>query len=495
MEGIVFVPGIFGSELYYNNNSASQIWPSGPFDLGGYTQIDELSDPARVSVGKIVDYVVFPFIAIYSVIEGDLRDICNQINGSDDGPYLPVPYDWRVDLFAAARDLERQVTQWAADPQVTSITFFAHSMGGLVVRLLLESVIPSLPPERRPAWVDLVQRAVFACTPHLGAPEALALALGLAGDETLTPAQCKQLTANPAFPSAYQVIPSAARNLIFDTASGGWIPYDRGDAVTQFGLSAANIAAGNRVRSELNIANRTPASMEYFFMYGTGLETDESIDVSGLTTTGATIVQQDGGDGTVPAWSITEAASQASPPIPTWSGPGEHLHLLSTDAFRQELYRYFGLGSSAAIVEAALMTAAGVAPGLAAFAPRISVHCNKRQYPPGAPVHILLVPSTPTEALAGSLQMRRFVAARGAHGNWIYGASSAPVATKTVKIEGGPVKTHSVHMSAPTTPGAYLLEFVGDAATQLSAQNGGGWFFVRGDKDAPTRGVKLRAKP
>jgi phospholipase A1 len=483
MEGIVFVPGIFGSELYYNNNNPSEIWPPGPLDaLFGYTQIDELSDPARVTVGNIIDSIALPFLSVYSAIESDLRDICNKINSPSNGPYLPVPYDWRVDLFTAARNLEQQVTQWAATPGLTSITFFAHSMGGLVARLLLESIIPSTVAERRPAWASKVQRAVFACTPHLGAPEALAFALGLAGDETLTPAQCKQLTGNPAFPSAYELLPSSARNLLFDTADGLWIPYDRSDVVTQLGLSGVNIAAANRVRSELNVAKRIPANVEYFFMYGTGLETDESIDVNGLTTTGASIVQKNDGDGTVPMWSITEAANQASPPIPTWSGPGEHLQLLNTVAFRKELYSYFGLGASASMAAAALETRPT----------GISVQCNKRQYAPGASVHILLIPDTPTETLSGTLQIRRVLATQSGDGKWTYSLPSTPVAMKTIKIEGGPVETHSVHMPAPDTSGAYQLTFAGDDATHISTENTGGWFFVRSEKDLPTRGVKRR---
>jgi hypothetical protein len=220
-------------------------------------------------------------------------------------------------------------------------------------------------------------------------------------------------------------------------------------------------------------------------MYGTGLETDESIDVNGLTPTGATIVQQDDGDGTVPMWSITEAASQASPPIPTWNGPGEHLQLLSTNAFRQELYRYFGLGTSAPMLAAAVETAAA----------GISVHCNKHQYAPGASVHILLIPDAPTETLSGTLQMRRVLAAKGADGKWSYSLSSAPVAAKTINIQGGPVKTHSVHMTAPQPPGAYQLAFAGAGATHLSAENAGGWFFVRSENDFPTRGVARRPKP
>jgi phospholipase A1 len=486
MEGIVFIPGIFGSELNYNNNNgSSEIWPPGLFDLGGYTQISELSDPTQVSVGDIIDYIGLPIFPVYSTIQSDLTDICNKINSSNSGPYLAVPYDWRADLFTAARYLEQQVTQWAAGSGLTSITFFAHSMGGLVVRLLLESVIPAMAPAQRPAWVSITQRVVFACTPHLGAPEALALALGLAGDETLTPAQCKQLSGNPAFPAAYELLPSPARNLLFDTTTGAWIPYDRNDVVAQLGLSAPNIAASNLVRGGLNVATRIPAGIEYFFMYGTGLETDESIDVNGLTTSGATIVQQDDGDGTVPTWSISEAANQASPPIPTWSGPGEHLQLLSTDAFRQELYRYFGLGTSAPMLRSAVETpAAG-----------ISVHCNKHQYAPGASVHILLIPDAPTETLAGTLQIRRVVAAKGAEDKWTYNISNAPVGAKTIKIEGGPVKTHSVHMTAPEIPGAYQLAFAGDGATHLSVENGGGWFFVSNDKELPSRGLIRRPKP
>jgi hypothetical protein len=486
MEGIVFVPGIFGSELYYNNGAPSEIWPPGPLDAiaGKYTQINELSDPVRVSVGDIIPYIGIPLFPVYSTIDSDLRDICNKINDTDDGPYLPAPYDWRVDLFTAARNLEQQVAQWAADPTITDITFFAHSMGGLVVRLLLESVIPSLPAAQKPAWVSMVRRAVFACTPHLGAPKALAMALGLEGDETLNPAQCKQLSGDPNFPSAYELIPSPARNLLFDANGRAWIPYNRADVVAKLGLYGQNITAGDLVRGALDIAKRNPTGMEYFFMYGTGLETDEFVEVVGLTTTGATVSDPESGDGTVPTWSITEAANQAVPPVPTWSGPGEHLQLLSTDAFRQELYRYFGLGTSASMVEAADST----------HAEAVSVHCNKRQYAQGASMHILLIPDAPTETLSGTVQIRRVLAARNDDGSWSYSLSNSPVASKTVYIEGGPVKTHSLHMNAPTTPGAYQLEFSGDDATHLSAENAGGWFFVHNEKDFPTRGVGKRRK-
>jgi len=83
--------------------------------------------------------------------------------------------------------------------------------------------------------------------------------------------------------------------------------------------------------------------------------------------------------------------------------------------------------------------------------------------------------------------LQRIVVGKSADGKWAYGASSAPEATKTVKIGVGPLKTHSVHMSAPTTPGAYQLEFAGDGATHLSAPNADGWLFVRGDKSMPRR--------
>jgi hypothetical protein len=213
------------------------------------------------------------------------------------------------------------------------------------------------------------------------------------------------------------------------------------------------------------------------------LQTAESLDIEGLTTSGASVVTDEGGDGTVPTWSITEAANSASPPVPTWSGPGEHLKLLSTEGFRQELYRYFGLGSTAPMRE--------MAAGITQTA--IDVHANKQQYAPGESIHILLIPGSPTEALSGSISIRPLLAGKDGSGKPKFTLADAPVASKTIKLEGGPIKTHSVRIDAPSAPGAYQLSFSGAGATHASLPNAGAWFVVRSLSDQPARGVTRRS--
>ena len=96
---------------------------------------------------------------------------------------------------------------------------------------------------------------------------------------------------------------------------------------------------------------------------------------------------------TVPTWSITEAAAQFAPNVQTRSFPGDHVGLLSTDAFRQFLYSYFGLSGPAPLVE---------------DGPGVYVSLNKRTYRPGEAMNVLLIPDEEASVcFPGSLILSR----------------------------------------------------------------------------------------
>jgi hypothetical protein len=134
MHGIVFVPGITGSELLYNQ---SKIWPPDFLDvLGGYqnSKFKELMDPKNVSVGSPIDVIELlgvPWAIIYKTTQEDLQNISNKINRVSSGPYCPAPYDWRRDLFSSADDLVARIDHWVtAHAGLTEITLVCHSWVG-----------------------------------------------------------------------------------------------------------------------------------------------------------------------------------------------------------------------------------------------------------------------------------------------------------------------------------------------------------------------------
>jgi pimeloyl-ACP methyl ester carboxylesterase len=448
MHGIVFVPGISGSELLYKGATAA-IWPPKLTDWPRYRELPELLDPKDVSVRNVID-AVLDVIPVYGETENDLKAIAGTLNGAGNAAYLPAPYDWRIDLLTAVDDLASKVEALAAT--VDEIIIVSHSMGGLLTRLLLEWKYAAAP---LPAWFAKVKRALFACTPHLGAPTALARILGLETTEYVIQGdQMKEFAGDPHFPAVYELLPAASRGILFDTTSNTYIRYDDSVVVTAFGLSQQNLAALTKYSAALNPANK-PATVEYTFVHGTNQSTDESVSVASLTLNGAAPQQDDLGDGTVPSWSIVEAAALFSPPIKTYDFPGSHLQVLTTDAFRQFLYTYFGVPGPAPLV---------------AQGPGVVVSLNKRTYKPGETMHVLLVPDEEASSISGALTLSRIVPGT---------TQPAPLGTRQeVQLKGGPVRSLPNKLVAPTTPGVYRLDFGGEGASHRTNDKVAGWFVV-----------------
>jgi phospholipase A1 len=477
MEGIVFVPGITGSQLnYHSGGSIQQIWPPQPWDMAGYQEISELMDRKHVTVGNVIDTIILPCVDIYDTTETDLRTISDLVNGATPGPYLPAPYDWRLDIFQGADQIEKQIEQWLTSSALTEITIVCHSLGGLAVRLLVEWKYATTPPNKRPKWFNLVKRILFICTPHLGAPTALAKILGLEDAETIRASDVRKFSADSHFPSGYQLLPSASRNILYDTEKSKYLRYDNSAVSTALGLSKPNLLAVQKLSAALDPAKK-PANVEYMFVYGTGQPTDEGVEIAGLTLNGALPWQDDqtgvpSGDGTVPSWSIVEAATDFSPNIPLWSGPGDHLGILTTNAFRQELYKYFGLPE--------------MASRLAKDNTGIVVSLNKRCYREGEIMSVLLIPDFETELLSGSLFLSRL----NGEGTKVISIGQQ----KEVTARGGSTRSFSVKLAAPAVSGGYRFDFGGNNATHSTTERTAGWFSVVPKEQPTIRGIAPRTK-
>lgn len=441
-------PELSGSELLYKGASAA-IWPPKITDWPRYRELPELLDPVDVSVRNVIDDVL-GVIPVYRETENDLKAIGSALNGAGTTAYLPLPYDWRIDLLTAVDDLASKAEAFSAT--VDDITIVSHSMGGLLTRLLLEWKYVGVTP---PAWLAKIKRALFACTPHLGAPTALARILGLETTEYVIQGdQMKEFAGDRHFPAVYELLPAASRGILFDTTSNSYIRYDDNTVVPAFGLSPQNLAALTKYSAALNPANK-PVTVEYTFVHGTSQSTDESVSVAGLSLTGAAPQQDDLGDGTVPSWSIVEAAALFSPPIKTYAFPGSHLQVLTTDAFRQFLFSYFGVPGPSPLV---------------AQGPGVVVSLNKRTYKPGERMQVLLIPDEEASSISGAFALSRIVP-----------GTMQPAALgirQEVQLKGGPVRSLPNKLTAPTTPGIYRLDFGGAGASHQTNDKVAGWFVV-----------------
>ncbi len=121
----VFLPGIMGSELFLGGE---KLWPPKVSEtIRGYQRVDKLLDEAVVH-GEVIDKVACfdvyePILGLLSRTEADER-------------FVAFPYDWRQDLEVTAARLADTLDEADTGGEVRIV---AHSMGGLVSRVLLES--------------------------------------------------------------------------------------------------------------------------------------------------------------------------------------------------------------------------------------------------------------------------------------------------------------------------------------------------------------------
>jgi hypothetical protein len=314
-------------------------------------------------------------------------------------------------------------------------------MGGLVARLILESG-----KYNGANWFKKINRFVAVCVPHLGAPIAVARALGLEGSTTISPVDMRLIMNDPNFPTGFELFPAPpyGKNVLYDGATALDI-YDHGTA-NKFGLSTKNQDAALKSWSHLDLSNR-PKGVRYISIAGIGLTTPNK-----FTFQAANIkVDYTNGDGVVPEPSATAPGVDEIHRL-----PGEHTKVMNTNAFRNVLHEIFDSGMAVmpyrtdkAVVSISL----------------------KQEFKPEEMMEVLLVTDARTTRISGNLSIKQ---ATPAHDGESINLTSIGVDVP-VSYEGPPIASLSLVLPAPQQPGAYALTFEG---THGSTEETSGAFFV-----------------
>ena len=205
---VVFLPGIKGSVL---KTGLKTLWPPTVFS----SDVAQLAlDEAGESVNDVyVDGILNTFYGtpIYSPFSSFMDGIVA------DGlihEWLPIPYDWRfspekilaegVKMPGGTMDLMQEIETLAAQSQTGQVSIVAHSMGGLLGKV----IIKTLEAEGKEGIIDSF---VMIGTPQLGTPQAAAALLhgddeGIVAGLIVRPAAARTIAQN--MPSAYNLLPS-----------------------------------------------------------------------------------------------------------------------------------------------------------------------------------------------------------------------------------------------------------------------------------------------
>jgi len=292
MKCVVFVPGIMGSELRLEQTD-KKVWPPSILEasISGYDRIDELMNPHLKATRPIVK--VGMFFPVYKCILDDIKECGYTSSGANGRAFISFPYDWRLSNLDTAKKLADRLD---SESSFDELILIGHSMGGLVLRLLIESGDFNDRP-----WFSSISKLITYGTPHNGA--AAALEQVAKGEKTLgvSAKDIKKLASDPNYPSAYQLVPPAHTALTIRTAGNNQVPtaIDSFDPaiVSAFTLNQSNVNAARDQWAALNINNK-PAHIDYFSFVGSALKTKYRNDWNGAELT--TRERKDSGDGTVP---------------------------------------------------------------------------------------------------------------------------------------------------------------------------------------------------
>jgi pimeloyl-ACP methyl ester carboxylesterase len=217
---IVLLPGILGSELWEPHE---HIW------LDVWSIIKGDFDQLQVNPdGSSRKPITAP-----AVLKRYYGEMTTSLHGI--GKLLVFPFDWRLDIAAAAQQLKHSLDATAAPNE--PVFFVAHSMGGLVVRSLFAQY---------PAEHARTKLFIMMGTPNLGSYEIPALYFGLNDVMKLVAFADQQhympdlLQFAKYFTGTYQMLPFftnvPAAQCLYDTATYGPLnaPADRFDRAKTF---------------------------------------------------------------------------------------------------------------------------------------------------------------------------------------------------------------------------------------------------------------------
>lgn len=387
MKALIFVPGIMGTELFLGDE---KLWPPKPLETQfGYKRIDKLLEK-NLRVGKIIDKVLC--IGFYDEILDQIARL-GYTEGSAEKRVYPFAYDWRLDLEKTAEMLASRIASAHADG-ASEIVIAAHSMGGLVSRLVLENT-----RYRHEPWFDKIKSFVALATPHRGAPLALARVLGLDTALGINKADFKRIASSRDFPSGYQLLPAPGEDCCWDLSTAGVHAVDiyEPQVAQKLGLDDWLLGRVRFMHDTFKAAGR-PQGVRYFSFAGTGHETvtrvniferNQKFDTEDMVVTRT----RDAGDGTVPFWSSLLPETQRHVAV------NEHITVFTGEPFKRVFFRLFGVDIGMPL------EALGGALAQEAAAPRLSIPTQVIEE--GYSFEMVLLFGSPVSELDGRLTLAK----------------------------------------------------------------------------------------
>ena len=451
MEAVVLVPGIMGTRLVLPGSATGaddeEVWPPTPLETKfGYERIDKLQDKMVVPTTIIDSILCYSF---YSTIVKQIQDLGFTEEGRAKR-FVPFPYDWRLDNFDTAELLAARLDALYADG-ARRIAIVAHSMGGLIARLVLESGAFDTRP-----WFGSVHLFAALATPHLGAPLAVARIFGVDATLGISGADFAKLASNRDFPSGYQLLPAPRESVVWVTNSPDVQPLDYYDDATARTLGMDPVLVGRaRALHDTLAQGQAPAHVRYFYFAGVGHRTvtrvNVTVDAGRPVNHGKTVVTRtaDAGDGTVPLYSALPRPAQRQLVV------NEHATVFDGRPFRRVFYRLLG-GDDGAAVESGLDAQASVT---------LALSLDQPVQPLGDDIEVTLkvvAPSTApmsdtfaarTEIIEGRLVME----AVDEQGH----LTGDPPITIPIAFRGPPIDRLTVYLPETPEPGLFRLSFEG----------------------------------
>lgn len=424
-----------GTELF--SGAGEKLWPPRPLETQfGYGRAHKLLG-RDVRHGSIIEKVVC--FDVYGSLVAQFAELGFLQNGTEKR-YSPFPYDWRIDVERTADELARHLDAVNSDG-AREIYLVAHSMGGLICRLVLETGIYA---QRR--WFPKIRMFVAIATPHRGAPLALARILGLDSTLGISKNDFREIAGDPRYPFGYQLLPAPQEAACWskaDLALGSVDIYDETTA-TRLGLNPEMLRRARFVHDTLS-RGAAPPEVRYFYFAGTGHKTVTRVNV--LESAGAYPIEEmvltrteDAGDGSVPFWSALPRAVQKQVVV------GEHSRVFCGAPFKRVFYRLLG-GDLGIPRESLDREEEAGATRLSIPSPMIRA---------GTEFELLLTSVTSTERLVGALSLQRLKDD---------GTPAAPAEeVSTISWLGPRVSRLRLSMPPVLTPGFYEMHFTGAPA-------------------------------
>lgn len=328
-KGCVLVPGIMGSAL--DNEAGRSVWPPSLRDLvTGYDDIEDLLDP-NLRPTEIIESVMH----VYPVYESILEDVnrCGYQSGDPNRLFIPYPYDFRRSNADSADGL---ATVLDGLPDLDELILIGHSMGGLVLRYLLES---GEFDDRE--WFPKVSTLITMGTPHFGAPKAIQY---LTGEESMLGVRgpdLVRLASDPRYPSVYELIGPETTAFTVPRSERGTIPvatspFDE-DMTAALRLTSENVATARRFWGKLDLS-RHPEHIGYYFFGGSAHRTIARMEREppGVDPKPVAVERRESGDGTVPI------ASAIVPTVAHGFSMKKHTRIFEDRDLRRALFRFLG---------------------------------------------------------------------------------------------------------------------------------------------------------